>query len=188
MFFDSEDGEEGTILPKKAPVKVKLNPWPMPNLLPLSKRLRIPKRVRQTPNQITSPIVARIRKTAIIDSKANEYWTLPANLPQTDPVKTVRNATTDGISKASLEPHLMPKETNVADVEDPEELDEVDLDAEALEAEVVVANVISTASPEMTKLESRPSIRRMEADLITGELSRTKLKPKMTRPTFLPKI
>ena len=40
----------------------------------------------------------------------------------------------------------------------------------------------------MFLVESRPSIRRMEADLITGELSRTKLKPKMTRPAFLPKI
>ena len=56
------------------------------------------------------------RKTAITVLKVNEFWT-PGN-PKKAPVKAVRNAITDGISKAKLlEPPLMPKVTSEEDAE-----------------------------------------------------------------------
>lgn len=89
------------------------------------------------------------RKTATTDSKASEFWTPES--PRMDPVKTVRNATTDGISRPRMELLELTGTPNVeVGAGDPVEEGEAP-EHEVVEAAAEEENATSIGSLAMTK-------------------------------------
>ena len=141
---------------------------------PTLKRRRPPTRITAQP-KIPRPTTEKIRKTAITALKVNVSLT-PAN-PKMDPVKTVRNAITDGTNLK--EPETL---RSVANAENEANVDVVaaegpEVDAVENEEAVVAAeveSVISIANPEMTRRVSNPWIRKREVGPTIGVPTRTK--------------